>query len=93
MFATSGKSFPGTAPYATGLFQTMATNVGGPVRDSENKLLDWLGTKLLTDPTTSGTATLYSERPPCDSCSGVIDQFVRKFGNRVGLTVKFGPFM
>jgi len=92
-FATSGRSFPGTAPAATGLFQTLDTGIGDPVRDSENKLLDWLGRKLLANPSLSGTAMLYTERPPCDSRAGVINQFMQRFGSRVALTVQYGPFM
>ncbi len=49
--------------------------------DSEYKLLEELASRYGQMPNIEGTVNLYTERPPCASCSSVIDQFRRLFPN------------
>ncbi|MEG5062355.1 deaminase domain-containing protein [Microcoleus sp. B3-A4] len=57
--------------------------------DSEYKLLEELASRYGQMPNIEGTVDLYTERPPCDSCSSVIKQFCRLFPN-ILLTVNHG---
>lgn len=49
--------------------------------DSEVKLLESFAQKFSTNPTISGSLKLVSERPFCESCTGVIEQFNKVFPN------------
>jgi hypothetical protein len=46
---------------------------------SENKILDAIAQKLGDNPNATGTISLFTERPTCESCGGVIDQFKAKY--------------
>ena len=35
----------------------------------------------ITDPQIKGNITLFTELPPCDSCSNIIEEFKRMFPN------------
>ena len=47
--------------------------------DAEAKIFEYLAPKLT--PTSKGTIVLYSEKPLCHSCQGVLQQFKEKFPN------------
>ncbi len=49
--------------------------------DSEYKILEELASRYTHSPEVSGTVNLFTERPPCASCSFVIEQFRRRFSN------------
>ncbi|MCC3318095.1 deaminase domain-containing protein [Nocardia africana] len=55
--------------------------------DSEFKILDNLAQQLR--PGAKGTINLYTERPPCDSCLNVIEQFKHKYPG-VEVVVTYG---
>ncbi|MFE1745809.1 deaminase domain-containing protein [Coleofasciculus sp. H7-2] len=57
--------------------------------DSEYKLLEELASRYAQTPEVEGIINLFTERPPCDSCSNVIQQFRRRFPNII-LTVNYG---
>ena len=56
--------------------------------DSEYKLLEELASRYIQTPEVAGTINLFTERPPCDSCTHVIEQCRRRFPN-VNLTVNY----
>lgn len=49
--------------------------------DTEVKILESLATRFASNPSVKGTITLFTERPPCPSCLGVIQQFEAMFAN------------
>lgn len=49
--------------------------------DSEYKLLEALAALYAQTPEVQGTVYLFTERPPCASCSQVIAQFRQRFPN------------
>lgn len=55
--------------------------------DSEVKLLENIDSRVSKD--SNGTVELYTERPPCDSCQSVIDQFIAKYPG-IDIKVKWG---
>src|SRR5579875_2918390 len=65
---------PGTVASPTSrLFQTRATRGAIPTQwDSEVKILEDIAKDLPRE--AKGTINLFTERPPCPSCRGVIDQ-------------------
>lgn len=66
---------PTTAPAETGFLRDA---------DSEYKILEDLASKL--SPDSQGTINLFTERPACLSCQGVIQQFEEAFpGVKVNL--------
>ncbi|MEP0856343.1 deaminase domain-containing protein [Trichocoleus sp. DQ-U1] len=56
--------------------------------DTEYKLLEELASRYAQTPDVEGTINLLTERPPCDSCSNVIQQFRRRFPN-IMVTVNY----
>lgn len=54
--------------------------------DSEYLILEELAYRYCQTPEISGTVYLFTERPPCASCSFVIEQFKQRFPN-IKLTV------
>ena len=54
--------------------------------DTEYKLLEELAAMYVEIPEVQGTVNLFTERPPCTSCSYVIEQFRQRFPN-ITLTV------
>ena len=78
---SGGASPPGTVPSPTNrLFQTRPTRGAIPTNvDSEVKILEEIARDLPRD--ARGTINLFTERPPCPSCRGVIDQFRERFPN------------
>jgi hypothetical protein len=72
---------PGTVASPTSrLFQTRATRGAIPTQwDSEVKILEDIARNWPRD--ARGTINLFTERPPCPSCRGVIDQFREMFPN------------
>ena len=49
--------------------------------DSEAKILNNVAGQLGDNTSATGTINLFTERPPCDSCSNVIDMFRNKYPN------------
>ncbi|CFR07696.1 Uncharacterised protein [Yersinia frederiksenii] len=47
--------------------------------DSEYKILDNLADQLGGNTSTKGTVTIFTERPACGSCLGVVEQFQQKY--------------
>ncbi|WP_078519021.1 deaminase domain-containing protein [Streptomyces sp. Tu6071] len=57
--------------------------------DSETHIFETLTQRLA--PGAKGKIDMYSERPVCDSCSGLIDQFRQKFpGVRINISTGEG---
>jgi hypothetical protein len=92
LIGISGKSTrPGTVELPTQpFFKTFPVPDGhSRAYDSEYKLLEELASRYGQMPNIEGMVDLYTERPPCDSCSSVIKQFGRLFPN-ILLTVNHG---
>jgi The BURPS668_1122 family of deaminases len=69
------------------LFETFEVPPGhSRAYDSEYKLLEELASRYVQTPEVEGTINLFTERPPCDSCTNVIEQFRTRFTNII-LTV------
>lgn len=69
------------------LFETFEVPPGhSRAYDSEYKLLEELAFRYAQTPEVEGIINLFTERPPCDSCTNVIGQFRRQFPNII-LTV------
>jgi hypothetical protein len=69
---------PGTAPAPENpLFTTKASGAMTRAYDSEVKILEDVANGLPSD--ARGTISLYTERAPCNSCQGVIQQFQERF--------------
>lgn len=49
--------------------------------DTEYKILEEISARHADNPKVKGTVSLFTERYPCLSCTGVIEQFQRKFPN------------
>lgn len=49
--------------------------------DSEYKILNDIASKLGSRTDVSGTIKLFTDRPPCPSCSRVINMFIKKYNN------------
>ncbi|WP_046469869.1 polymorphic toxin-type HINT domain-containing protein [Allosalinactinospora lopnorensis] len=91
---TSGPDRPGSTPMP-GQTRYNADRSA----DSEQKILEDIADELNprdsngnypeTRPDIEGSIDLYSERPPCSSCEGVIEQFEREFPN-VEVNVRHG---
>ncbi|WP_353195027.1 deaminase domain-containing protein [Pectobacterium brasiliense] len=47
--------------------------------DSEYKILDNLADRLGSNTLAKGNVTIFTEKPACDSCLGVIEQFQKKY--------------
>jgi hypothetical protein len=75
----SGKASPlGSVPTPENpLFTTKPSGAMPRAYDSEVKILESVAKDLPSD--AQGTISLYSERPPCLSCEGVIQQFQERF--------------
>ncbi|WBU51729.1 deaminase domain-containing protein [Kosakonia pseudosacchari] len=59
-------------------YQTLPNNKGIPIgrnTDSEYKILDNLADQLGSQTSAKGTVTIFTERPACGSCLGVVEQF------------------
>ena len=78
--AISGEAdLPGFTPNPVNrLFETFEVKHSRAF-DSEVKIFEKVAEGL--SPNASGVIRLFSERPPCPSCVGVIEQFQRKFPN------------
>jgi len=48
--------------------------------DTEAKILEDVASQI-KEPNISGTINLFTERPPCESCSNIIEEFKEKFPN------------
>lgn len=92
LIAVSGQS---TRPKTVGLpvttiFTTFEVPPGhSRAYDSEYKLLEELASRYVQTPAIQGTVDLFTERPPCASCSFVIKQFGQQFPY-ITLTVNHG---
>jgi filamentous hemagglutinin len=53
------------------------------VASTEYKILNTIAGELGDNFTAKGTISLFTERPPCDSCKNVIIQFLAKYKNIV----------
>jgi RHS repeat-associated protein len=92
-WSSSGSYTPSGAnpgPSGSPTFTAVATGNNSRLLDSEYKLLNWFGEAYPPESNPYGSVNLYTERPPCSSCSGVIAQF-RSLYNYVNLTVRWGP--
>ncbi|WP_127960429.1 deaminase domain-containing protein [Serratia microhaemolytica] len=49
--------------------------------DSEYKILDNLADQLGSNTSAKGTVIIFTERPACGSCLGVVEQFQQKYPN------------
>ncbi|MFJ4413307.1 polymorphic toxin-type HINT domain-containing protein [Streptomyces sp. NPDC088925] len=86
MTATSGKH---VNPGEVGMPSVRQFNPGTRPYDSETHIFETLTQRLA--PGAKGTIDMYSERPVCDSCSGLIDQFKQKFpGIRINISTGEG---
>jgi hypothetical protein len=84
LFSVSGASYrPGTV----GIPESPVFDPGDRTYDTEWKLLEAVARGI--DKSAHGTIDMYTERMPCKSCSGVIDQFRQKFPG-VTLNVQWG---
>ncbi|MEQ9480925.1 deaminase domain-containing protein [Coleofasciculus sp. F4-SAH-05] len=82
--AVSGQAIrPGTISLPQQpLFETFEFSPGhSRAYDSEYKLLEELASRYAQTPEIQGTVNLVTERPPCVSCSYVIEQFRQRFPN------------
>jgi hypothetical protein len=77
--SVSGKASPeGTVPAPTDpMFTTKPSGAMTRAYDSEVKILEDVAKDL--NPNSQGTISLYTERSPCLSCQGVIQQFQERF--------------
>ncbi|RRO03617.1 DUF637 domain-containing protein [Pectobacterium aquaticum] len=65
-------------------YDTLLTKDNRPVIrniDSEYKILDNLADRLGNNTSAKGTVTIFTEKPACDSCLGVIKQFQDRYPN------------
>ncbi|MDN0117883.1 deaminase domain-containing protein [Yersinia frederiksenii] len=63
-------------------FQTLVNSAGVQIKrntDSEYKILDNLADQLGNNTSVKGTVTIFTERPACGSCLGVVEQFQQKY--------------
>ena len=76
LIAVSGWQCPaGTTPLPEKrLFETFDVDFDRST-DAEVKLLEEIGRRMQESSSARATIRLFSERPPCDSCEGVIAQF------------------
>ncbi|MDI5964914.1 RHS repeat-associated core domain-containing protein [Streptantibioticus silvisoli] len=82
MTATSGKH---ANPGETGMPATRQFDPGTRPYDSETHIFETVAQRL--SPESQGTIDLYSERPVCDSCEGLINQFSQVFpGIQIDIT-------
>lgn len=74
-------------------FTTLEIGGYNRIADTESKLLEWAGNPngLGLTRESRGSLRLYTDRPPCESCSGVISQFREQFPN-IELQIVVGPF-
>lgn len=84
--AHSGVNVPGKGLVGRGSenfkYQEIPNNKGIPIArntDSEYKILDNLSDKLGSNVSTKGAVTIFTERPACGSCLGVVEQFQQKY--------------
>ncbi|KAF0863509.1 hypothetical protein PLD_22910 [Pseudomonas sp. LD120] len=83
---TPAQQAQGIVGEGSGLFQTQSVpNKSGVLipraGDSEAKILDGLAQKLGNNFNAKGTVTIFTERPACSSCLGVVEQFKVKYPN------------
>ncbi len=65
-------------------YQTIPDKNGIPIprnTDSEYKILDNLADQLGDNTTAKGTVNIFTERPACDSCQNVAEQFMERYPN------------
>ncbi|MEI7343084.1 DUF637 domain-containing protein [Pectobacterium brasiliense] len=63
-------------------YQELPNKSGRPIlrnTDSEYKILDNLADRLGSNTLAKGNVTIFTEKPACDSCLGVIEQFQKKY--------------
>lgn len=76
----SGKhQYPGSAPMPAEYTLDRGSDDIARRADSEMKILEDMKSNL--SPDASGKVRIYSERPVCDSCQAVVDDFQRSFPN------------
>jgi hypothetical protein len=94
LVAVSGQvTRPGTVGLPNSpIFQTFEVPPGhSRAYDSEYKLLEELAARYDQTPRVAGQVYLFTERPPCASCSFVIEQFRQRFPN-ITLTVTHAEY-
>ena len=62
------------------IFTTYVEDKFPRFNDTEAKILEDIASQI-TDPQIKGKITLFTELPPCDSCSNIIEEFKRMFPN------------
>ena len=62
------------------IFTTYVEDKFPRFNDTEAKILEDIDSQI-TDPQIKGKITLFTELPPCDSCSNIIEEFKRMFPN------------
>lgn len=62
------------------IFTTYVEDKFPRFNDTEAKILEDIASQI-TDPQIKGKITLFTELPPCDSCSDIIEEFKRMFPN------------
>jgi filamentous hemagglutinin len=82
----SAQQAQGIVGEGSGLFQTqLVPNKSGVLMprsgDSEAKILDRLAQLLGDRYSASGVVTIFTERPACSSCLGVVEQFKNRYSN------------
>ncbi|WP_095125693.1 deaminase domain-containing protein [Pseudomonas sp. Irchel s3a12] len=82
----SAQQAQGIVGEGSGLFQTqLVPNKSGVLiprsGDSEAKILDRLAQLLGDRYSASGVVTIFTERPACSSCLGVVEQFKSRYSN------------
>ena len=62
------------------IFTTYVEDKFPRFKDTEATILEDIASQI-TDPQIKGKITLFTELPPCDSCSNIIEEFKRMFPN------------
>lgn len=83
---TSAQQAQGIVGEGSGLFQTQSVPNNSGVLiprsgDSEAKILEALAQKLGDNYSAKGSVTIFTERPACSSCLGVVEQFKARYPN------------
>ena len=76
-----GSGYRATSEYINPALKEFSYQSLRRVTDSESQILEYYRQQLQNNPVAEGTIRLFTERHPCPTCVGVINQFVEKFPN------------